>query len=86
RAAGAVAKLIIKEGKSATLKLPSGEVRSISKSCSTTVGQVGNVRVNQKSLGRVGSKCWLGKHPVVKGVVMSPIDHPHGGGEGRAPI
>ncbi|XP_052880880.1 50S ribosomal protein L2, chloroplastic-like [Gossypium arboreum] len=83
RAAGAVAKLIAKEGKSATLKLPSGEVRLISKNCSATVGQVGNVGVNQKSLGRAGSKCWLGKRPVVRGVVMNPVDHPHGGGEGR---
>uniref|UniRef100_UPI0030017CFB ribosomal protein L2 n=1 Tax=Flemingia stricta TaxID=1712205 RepID=UPI0030017CFB len=86
RAAGAVAKLIAKEGKSATLKLPSGEVRLISKNCSATVGQVGNVGVNQKKLGRAGSKCWLGKRPVVRGVVMNPVDHPHGGGEGRAPI
>nr|UXR13870.1 ribosomal protein L2 [Asarum sieboldii] len=86
RAAGAVAKLIAKEGKSATLRLPSGEVRLISKNCSATVGQVGNVGVNQKSLGRAGSKCWLGKRPVVRGVVMNPVDHPHGGGEGRAPI
>nr|YP_010622870.1 ribosomal protein L2 [Barringtonia asiatica]YP_010622893.1 ribosomal protein L2 [Barringtonia asiatica]WBF92769.1 ribosomal protein L2 [Barringtonia asiatica]WBF92792.1 ribosomal protein L2 [Barringtonia asiatica] len=86
RAAGAVAKLIAKEGKSATLKLPSGEVRLISKNCSATVGQVGNVGVNQKSLGRAGSKRWLGKRPVVRGVVMNPVDHPHGGGEGRAPI
>ncbi|KAK1549080.1 hypothetical protein EZV62_027830 (chloroplast) [Acer yangbiense] len=86
RAAGAVAKLIAKEGKSAALKLPSGEVRLISKNCSATVGQVGNVGVNQKSLGRAGSKCWLGKRPVVRGVVMNPVDHPHGGGEGRAPI
>nr|QGZ10270.1 ribosomal protein L2 [Ageratum conyzoides] len=81
-----VAKLIAKEGKSATLKLPSGEVRLISKNCSATVGQVGNVGVNQKSLGRAGSKRWLGKRPVVRGVVMNPVDHPHGGGEGRAPI
>ncbi|KAL4378533.1 hypothetical protein GQ457_02G037470 [Hibiscus cannabinus] len=86
RAAGAVAKLIAKEEKSATLKLPSGQVHLISKNFSATVGQVGNVRVNQKSLGRAGSKCWLGKRPVVKGVVMNPVDHPYGGGEGRAPI
>nr|YP_009365395.1 ribosomal protein L2 [Illicium floridanum]YP_009365785.1 ribosomal protein L2 [Illicium verum]YP_009366964.1 ribosomal protein L2 [Illicium anisatum]YP_010388542.1 ribosomal protein L2 [Illicium difengpi]YP_010397444.1 ribosomal protein L2 [Illicium simonsii]YP_010430573.1 ribosomal protein L2 [Illicium micranthum]YP_010430652.1 ribosomal protein L2 [Illicium tsaii]YP_010430731.1 ribosomal protein L2 [Illicium burmanicum]YP_010430810.1 ribosomal protein L2 [Illicium majus]YP_010430889.1 len=86
RAAGTVAKLIAKEGKSATLRLPSGEVRLVSKNCSATVGQVGNVGVNQKSLGRAGSKCWLGKRPVVRGVVMNPVDHPHGGGEGRAPI
>ncbi|PRQ44718.1 putative ribosomal protein L2 [Rosa chinensis] len=58
RAAGVVAKLIAKEGKLATLKLPFGEVRLISKNCSATVGQVGNVRVNQKSLGKVGAKCW----------------------------
>ncbi|TYI97805.1 hypothetical protein E1A91_D01G169100v1 [Gossypium mustelinum] len=86
RAAGAVAKLIAKEGKSATLKLPFGEVRLISKNCSAIVEQVGNVEVNQKSLGRVGSKCWLGKRPVVRGVVMNPVDHPYGDGEGRAPI
>ncbi|XP_076952763.1 large ribosomal subunit protein uL2c [Bidens hawaiensis] len=86
RAVSAVAKLIAKEGKSATLKLPYGEVRFISKNCSATVGQVGNVGVNQKSLGRAGSKRWLGKRPVVRGVVMNPVDHPHGGGEGRAPI
>nr|YP_009250968.1 ribosomal protein L2 [Geranium incanum]AMY95979.1 ribosomal protein L2 [Geranium incanum] len=86
RAAGAVAKLIAKEGKSATLKLPSGEVRLISQKCSATVGQVGNVGVKRKDLGRAGSKRWLGKRPVVRGVVMNPVDHPHGGGEGRAPI
>nr|UHJ17573.1 ribosomal protein L2 [Corydalis chrysosphaera] len=87
RAAGAVAKLIAKEGKSATLRLPSGEVRLISKNCSATVGQVGNIGVRQKSLmRRAGSKRWLGKRPVVRGVVMNPVDHPHGGGEGRAPI
>uniref|UniRef100_UPI00300322A6 ribosomal protein L2 n=1 Tax=Amorphophallus tonkinensis TaxID=1720486 RepID=UPI00300322A6 len=86
RAAGAVVKLLAKEGKSATLRLPSGEVRLISQNCLATVGQVGNVGVNKKSLGRAGSKCWLGKRPVVRGVVMNPVDHPHGGGEGRAPI
>nr|YP_009441024.1 ribosomal protein L2 [Adenophora divaricata]ARO35001.1 ribosomal protein L2 [Adenophora divaricata] len=86
RAGGAVAKLIAKEGKSATLKLPSGEVRLISKKCSATVGQVGNLGVKQTSLGRAGSKRWLGKRPRVRGVVMNPVDHPHGGGEGRAPI
>nr|YP_009920894.1 ribosomal protein L2 [Actinidia valvata]QMS48741.1 ribosomal protein L2 [Actinidia valvata] len=86
RAAGTVAKLVAKEGKLATLKLPSGEFRLISQNCSATVGRVGNVRVNQKSLGRAGSKRWLGKRPVVRGVVMNPVDHPHGGGEGKAPI
>jgi len=53
--------------------------------CSATVGQVGNVGVNHKNLGRAGSKCWLGKRPIVRGVVINPVDHPHGGGEGRAP-
>ncbi|KAL0925514.1 hypothetical protein M5K25_003857 [Dendrobium thyrsiflorum] len=75
RAAGVVAKLIAKESKLATLRLPSGEVRLISKNCLATVEQVGNVGVNQKS-----------KRPVVRGVVINPVDHPHGGGEGRAPI
>ncbi|GFP93276.1 50S ribosomal protein l2 plastid [Phtheirospermum japonicum] len=75
RAAGAVAKLIAKDGKLATLSLPSGEIRLISKNCSTTVGQVGNVEENQKSLGRTGSLHWLGKRHVVRGVVMNPIDH-----------
>ncbi|XP_026451568.1 uncharacterized protein LOC113351875 [Papaver somniferum] len=78
REAGVVAKLIAKEGKLATLKLPSGEVRLISKNCSETVGQVGNVGVNQKSLGTAGSKRWLGKCPEVRGVVMNPVDHPMG--------
>nr|YP_010291240.1 ribosomal protein L2 [Juncus gracilicaulis]YP_010291258.1 ribosomal protein L2 [Juncus gracilicaulis]ULQ66830.1 ribosomal protein L2 [Juncus gracilicaulis]ULQ66848.1 ribosomal protein L2 [Juncus gracilicaulis] len=86
RAAGAVAKLIAKEGKSATLRLPSGEIRLISQNCLATVGQVGNVGVNLKSLGRAGSRCWLGKRPVVRGLAMNPVDHPHGGGEGRASI
>ncbi|KAL4201727.1 hypothetical protein AMTRI_Chr02g260030 [Amborella trichopoda] len=86
RAAGAVAKLIAKSGKSATLRLPSEEVCLVSKNCSTTVGQVGNVGVNQKVFGRAESKCWLSKRPVVRGVVMDPVDHPHGGGEGKAPI
>nr|QNK04118.1 ribosomal protein L2 [Adenophora triphylla] len=86
RAGGAVAKLIAKEGKSATLKLPSGEVRLISKKCSATVGQVGKLGVKQTSLGRAGSKRWLGKRPRVRGGVMNAVDHPHGGGAGRAPI
>ncbi|KAJ8429273.1 hypothetical protein Cgig2_000761 [Carnegiea gigantea] len=86
RAAGFVAKLIAKEEKLATLKLPSGEVRFISKNCSTIVGQVGNIGVKHKSLGRAEFKHWLSKCPVVGGVVMNPVDHPHGGDEGRAPI
>nr|YP_009974161.1 ribosomal protein L2 [Marattia laxa]QNH94011.1 ribosomal protein L2 [Marattia laxa] len=86
RAAGAVAKLIAKEGRLATLRLPSGEVRLISQDCLATVGQIGNVDINNKNFGKAGSKRWLGKRPKVRGVVMNPVDHPHGGGEGRAPI
>ncbi|TKW09649.1 hypothetical protein SEVIR_6G116400v4 [Setaria viridis] len=86
RAVGAVAKLIAKEGKLATLRLPSGEVLLVSQNCLATVGQVGNVGVNQKSLGTTGSKCWLGERPVLRGVVMNPMDQPNGGGEGKAPI
>nr|AIS35827.1 ribosomal protein L2 [Epipogium roseum] len=86
RAAGTLAKLIAKENKLATLRLPSGEVRFISNKCLATVGQVGNADVNQKILVRAGSKRWLGKRPAVRGVVMNPVDHPHGGGEGKAPI
>ncbi|CAL9159836.1 unnamed protein product [Musa hybrid cultivar] len=72
-----------KEDKSITLRLPYGEVRLISKNYLAIVGQVGNVGVNQKSLDRTRSKCWLDKHPVVR-VVMNRVDHPHEGGEGRA--
>nr|QTT78451.1 ribosomal protein L2 [Andreaea rupestris var. fauriei] len=86
RAAGAVAKLIAKEGRLATLRLPSGEVRLISQNCSATVGQIGNADANNRIIGKAGSKRWLGKRPKVRGVVMNPVDHPHGGGEGRAPI
>nr|YP_009040985.1 ribosomal protein L2 [Tetraphis pellucida]AIB08459.1 ribosomal protein L2 [Tetraphis pellucida] len=86
RTAGAIAKLIAKEGNLATLKLPSGEVRLISQNCLATVGQIGNVDANNRTRGKAGSRRWLGKRPRVRGVVMNPIDHPHGGGEGRAPI
>lgn len=86
RVVGAVSKLIAQEGKSAILRLPCGEVCLISKNCSAIVGQEGNVEVNQKSLGRIGNKCWLGKCPILRGVVMNPVDQPHGDGEGRTPI
>nr|YP_010228183.1 ribosomal protein L2 [Atrichum angustatum]QZJ47259.1 ribosomal protein L2 [Atrichum angustatum] len=86
RTAGAVAKLIAKENNLATLRLPSGEIRLISQKCLATVGQIGNVDANNRTIGKAGSKRWLGKRPRVRGVVMNPIDHPHGGGEGRAPI
>nr|YP_009559543.1 ribosomal protein L2 [Diphasiastrum digitatum]AZU95340.1 ribosomal protein L2 [Diphasiastrum digitatum] len=86
RAAGTVAKLIAKEGKLAASRLPSGEVRSISRNCLATIGRVSNIDDNNRTLGKAGSKRWLGKRPKVRGVVMNPVDHPHGGGEGRASI
>nr|YP_010958456.1 ribosomal protein L2 [Vandenboschia auriculata]ALO81781.1 ribosomal protein L2 [Vandenboschia auriculata] len=86
RAAGTTAKVIAKEGQLATLRLPSGEVRSISQNCIATVGRVGNIDINNKDLGKAGSKRWLGKRPEVRGTAMNPVDHPHGGGEGRTPI
>nr|YP_009727302.1 ribosomal protein L2 [Psathyrostachys huashanica]YP_009727322.1 ribosomal protein L2 [Psathyrostachys huashanica]QIA44561.1 ribosomal protein L2 [Psathyrostachys huashanica]QIA44562.1 ribosomal protein L2 [Psathyrostachys huashanica] len=86
RAAGAVAKLIAKEGKSATLRLPSGEVRLVSQNCLATVGQVGNVGVNRKSLGRAGSTAVSLRRKAPQGGAWNPVDHPHGGGEGKAPI
>jgi large subunit ribosomal protein L2 len=86
RAAGTVAQLVAKEGNFVTLRLPSGEVRLISKECWATIGQVGNVDVSNLTLGKAGRTRWLGRRPTVRGVVMNPVDHPHGGGEGRAPI
>lgn len=86
RAAGSVAQIVAKEGNFVTLRLPSGEVRLVSKSCWATIGQVGNVDANNLTIGKAGRKRWMGKKPKVRGVVMNPVDHPHGGGEGRAPI
>lgn len=86
RSAGAVAQLIAKEGKYASLRLPSGEVRLVLRACWATIGQVGNVDANNQQLGKAGAMRWLGKRPTVRGVVMNPCDHPHGGGEGRSPI
>nr|UPO65348.1 ribosomal protein L2 [Micrasterias americana] len=86
RAAGTVAQIVAKEGLLATLRMPSGEFRLVSQKCLATVGQVGNVDANNESLGKAGSKRWLGRRPKVRGVVMNAADHPHGGGEGRAPI
>jgi len=86
RAAGTYAQLIAKEGDFVTLKLPSNEVRLVSKRCFATLGQVGNVDSINITLGKAGRKRWLGKKPKVRGVVKNPIDHPHGGGEGRSPI
>nr|QUG10541.1 ribosomal protein L2 [Hymenophyllum wrightii] len=86
RAAGTTAKVVAKEGRLATSRLPSGEVRSVSQNCIATVGRVGNADTNNEDLGKAGSKRWLGKRPKVRGTAMNPVDHPHGGGEGRTPI
>jgi large subunit ribosomal protein L2 len=86
RSAGTAAQIIAKEGNFVTLRLPSGEVRLVSKNCWASIGQVGNVEISNLTLGKAGRKRWLGKRPKVRGVVMNPVDHPHGGGEGRAPI
>lgn len=86
RSAGAVALLVAKEGKYVTLRLPSGESRLILKSCWATIGQVGNVDAANIRRGKAGATRWLGRRPTVRGVVMNPCDHPHGGGEGRSPI
>ncbi len=83
RGAGTVARLMAKEGDYATVKLPSGEVRMIRKVCRATIGQVGNLDHSNITLGKAGRSRWLGRRPKVRGVVMNPIDHPHGGGEGK---
>ncbi|NJM68909.1 MAG: 50S ribosomal protein L2 [Scytonema sp. RU_4_4] len=86
RAAGATAQVVAKEGSYVTLKLPSGEVRMIRRECYATVGQVGNIDARNLSAGKAGRTRWKGRRPQVRGSVMNPVDHPHGGGEGRAPI
>ena len=86
KAAGSAAQLMAKEGKYATLRLPSGEMRMIPLSCKATVGQVGNLDHELVSLGKAGRKRHMGVKPTVRGVVMNPCDHPHGGGEGKSPI
>ncbi|MBO8172766.1 MAG: 50S ribosomal protein L2 [Bacillaceae bacterium] len=86
RAAGAEAQLLGKEGDYAIVRLTSGEVRMIRKECRATIGQVGNLDHELITIGKAGRSRWLGKRPTVRGSVMNPSDHPHGGGEGRAPI
>jgi large subunit ribosomal protein L2 len=86
RAAGATAQVVAKEGDYVTIKLPSGEVRMIRRECYATIGQVGNVEHRNLSAGKAGRNRWKGRRPKVRGSVMNPVDHPHGGGEGRAPI
>ncbi|KAB8330318.1 50S ribosomal protein L2 [Scytonema tolypothrichoides VB-61278] len=86
RSAGATAQVVAKEGSYVTLKLPSGEVRMIRRECYATIGQVGNLDARNLSAGKAGRTRWKGRRPQVRGSVMNPVDHPHGGGEGRAPI
>ena len=83
RSAGAAAQLVSKEAGLALLKLPSGEIRRTSVECMATIGQVGNVDHENVSIGKAGRTRWLGKRPSVRGVAMNPVDHPHGGGEGK---
>src|SRR5882762_6276114 len=83
RSAGAQAQLVSREGGIALLKLPSGEIRRVAEECLATVGQVGNVDHENVSLGKAGRKRWMGKMPHNRGVSMNPVDHPHGGGEGK---
>jgi len=86
RSAGASAQIVAKDGSFVTIKLPSSEVRMIQKSCYATIGQIGNIDYNNVVSGKAGRSRWLGIRPTVRGVVMNPCDHPHGGGEGRSPI
>ena len=84
RTAGSYARLMAKEGKYAQIRLPSGEVRMVLLDCKATIGQVGNLDHENISLGKAGRSRWLGKRPKVRGVAMNPVDHPHGGGEGKS--
>ncbi|MCR4436259.1 MAG: 50S ribosomal protein L2 [Clostridiales bacterium] len=86
RAAGNAAQLMAKEGDYAQVRLPSGEVRMIRINCKASIGQVGNLENENISIGKAGRKRWMGIRPTVRGVVMNPVDHPHGGGEGKSPI
>ena len=86
RSAGAGAQLMAKEGKYATLRLPSGEMRMVPLECRATVGGIGNVEHNLVNIGKAGRKRHMGIRPHVRGSVMNPNDHPHGGGEGKAPV
>ena len=83
RSAGSGVQLVAKEGDYASVKMPSGEIRHIAMVCYATIGQVGNLDHENVSIGKAGRQRWLGKRPHVRGVVMNPVDHPHGGGEGK---
>ncbi len=84
RSAGSYAQVMAKEGEYVLLRLPSGELRQVHRRCRATVGQVGNLEHENQVVGKAGRTRWLGRRPVVRGTAMNPIDHPHGGGEGRA--
>lgn len=86
RAAGTAAQILGKEGKWAYVRLPSGEIRLFDLNCRATIGQVSNVDNQNISLGKAGRSRWLGRRPHVRGSAMNAVDHPHGGGEGKAPI
>ena len=86
RSAGNAAQLMAKEGEFAQVRLPSGEVRMVRIECRATIGQVGNIDYENISIGKAGRKRHMGWRPTVRGVVMNPCDHPHGGGEGKSPI
>lgn len=86
RSAGTSAQLMAKEGKYADIRMPSGEMRLLLVNCRATIGQVSNVEHENISVGKAGRKRWMGMRPSVRGVVMNPTDHPHGGGEGRSPV
>ena len=83
RSAGASVQLVAKEGSLAQLRMPSGEIRNVDVRCRATVGEVGNAEQSNINLGKAGRNRWKGIRPTVRGVVMNPVDHPHGGGEGR---
>ena len=86
RSAGAVAQIIAKEGKFVSVRLPSGQVRFIPNKCWGTIGQVGNIESSQIVKGKAGRTRWLGRRPHVRGAAKNPVDHPHGGGEGKCPV
>lgn len=86
RSAGNAAQLMAKEGDYGQVRLPSGEVRMVRIECKATIGQVGNTDHENITIGKAGRKRWMGVRPTVRGVVMNPCDHPHGGGEGKSPI
>ncbi len=86
RSAGTAAQLAAKEGDHGHVRLPSGEVRLVPLKCRATIGQLGNIEHENLTIGKAGRSRWLGRRPTVRGSVMNPCDHPHGGGEGRAPI